>query len=356
MPRVEKEIRKKKSRKVTFSTSLIQGPTPFGFETKDSSAQGGDSFLTEKKEEIESKESNEESRTESSTNDPLFAKEARHKDGDLLAQVLAAPEKLDTKEEPKAYEEDWKKVGTEENVDMELKEDATLSNIHTNNQEDSQSKAVPGKELQVHCFTCEHRCEAEVSAQGGVAETQEKLLKRFERVTEESPKDQWKHMKDCQNSIENDISGFDHYKDGTGVEHVGVAEKYHGGIKDKGKCDAGWRNAIHSSPDETGSVQRLSSSPLKMQRSSSSQSGVRNPNKDKEHGDSDSTAKLSQIAFQIKGGRRWKLESVYGIIEGGDKREKAGIWALGGDCREKSPILSWPTPAHQESCINKKET
>ncbi|KAH0858653.1 hypothetical protein HID58_086914 [Brassica napus] len=116
----------------------------------------------------------------------------RHKDGDLLAQVLAAPEKLDTKEEPKAYEEDWKKVGTEENVDME---------------------------------------------RGNEAEG----------------------------------------KDGTGVEHVGVAEKYHGGIKDKGKCDAGWRNAIHSSPDETGSVQRLSSSPLKMQRSSSSQSGVRNP-------------------------------------------------------------------------------
>ena len=78
--------------------------------------------------------------------------------------------------------------------------------------------------------------------------------------------------------------------------------------------------------------------------------------KDKEHGDSDSTAKLSQIAFQIKGGRRWKLESVYGIIEGGDKREKTRIWALGGDCREKSPILFWPTPAHQESCINKKET
>ena len=57
--------------------------------------------------------------------------------------------------------------------------------------------------------------------------------------------------------------------------------------------------------------------------------------KDKEHGDNDSTAKLSHIEFQIKGGRRWKLESVYGIIEGGDKREKARIWALSGDCREK---------------------
>ena len=32
-----------------------------------------------------------------------------------------------------------------------VKEDATLSKIHTNNQEESQSKAVPGKELQVHC-------------------------------------------------------------------------------------------------------------------------------------------------------------------------------------------------------------
>ena len=54
--------------------------------------------------------------------------------------------------------------------------------------------------------------------------------------------------------------------------------------------------------------------------------------KDKEHGDNDSTEKLSQIEFQIKGGRRWKLESVYGIIEGGDKREKARMRALGGDC------------------------
>ncbi|KAF2604866.1 hypothetical protein F2Q70_00028349 [Brassica cretica] len=62
----------------------------------------------------------------------------------------------------------------------------------------------------------------------------------------------------------NVISGFDHYRDVIGVEHVEVAEKYHGGIKDKGRCDAGWRNAIHSSPDETGSTQRLSSSPLKM--------------------------------------------------------------------------------------------
>ena len=63
MLRVEKEIGKKKSKKVTFSTSLIHEPTPFGFQTKNSSAQGGDSFLTEKTEEIESKVSNEESQT-----------------------------------------------------------------------------------------------------------------------------------------------------------------------------------------------------------------------------------------------------------------------------------------------------
>ena len=87
-------------------------------------------------------------------------------------------------------------------------------------------------------------------------------------------KNSWTEESDNRLNV---ISGFDHYRDVIGVEHVGVAEKYHGGIKDKGKCDAGWRNAIHSSPDETGSVQRLSSSPLKMQRSSSSQSGVRNP-------------------------------------------------------------------------------
>ncbi|KAF3529934.1 hypothetical protein DY000_02042718 [Brassica cretica] len=154
---------------MTFSTRLIQGPTPFGFETKDSSAQGGDSFLTEKTEEIESKASNEETRTELSKDELLFAKEERHKDGDLLAYVLAAPEKLDT-EEPKAYEEDWKKAGTEENVDMErgneaegkvskiledgifgdrVKENATLSKVHTSKQDELQCKAVPGQKLQV---------------------------------------------------------------------------------------------------------------------------------------------------------------------------------------------------------------
>ena len=112
MPRVEKIIKKKTSKTVTFAKVLIQGPTPYGFETKDSSAQGGDSFLTEKSEEIESKASSEESqKTESSTDDVLFGKEVRHKDGDLLAHVLTAPKELSTKEESKDYEEDWKKAG-----------------------------------------------------------------------------------------------------------------------------------------------------------------------------------------------------------------------------------------------------
>ena len=103
MPRVEKEIRKKKLKKVTFTTSLIRGPTPHGFQTRDSSAQGGDSFLTE---EIESKGSNKESQTtESSRDDFLFEKKARHMDGDLLAHVLAAPEKLNMKEESESKDQ-----------------------------------------------------------------------------------------------------------------------------------------------------------------------------------------------------------------------------------------------------------
>ena len=39
-------VRKKKSRKVTFSVNLIQGSTPYGFGTKESSAQGGDESST----------------------------------------------------------------------------------------------------------------------------------------------------------------------------------------------------------------------------------------------------------------------------------------------------------------------
>ncbi|KAG5400643.1 hypothetical protein IGI04_015250 [Brassica rapa subsp. trilocularis] len=203
--------------------------------------------------------------------EPRQQRIGKHKDGDLLAHVLTAPKELSTKEESKDYEEDWKKAGKRENVDIErgneaegkvskiladgifgdrVKEDATLSKIHTNNQEESQSKAVPGKELQ----------------------------------KEDAP----------DNSIINAVSN---------------SQRQRRRNKTRSMADSG-----------------------------------------------DSTAKLSQIAFQIKGARRWKLESVYGIIEGDDKREKARIWALGGDCREKSPILSWPTPAQQESCINEKET
>ncbi|KAJ4901952.1 Retrovirus-related Pol polyprotein from transposon TNT 1-94 [Raphanus sativus] len=77
MPKVEKEIRKKSSRKVTFAASLIQGPTPYGFETKDSSAQGGDSFSTANTVKIEYKACSEESRTKSSRDTFLFAKEGK---------------------------------------------------------------------------------------------------------------------------------------------------------------------------------------------------------------------------------------------------------------------------------------
>ncbi|XP_024007234.1 uncharacterized protein LOC112083440 [Eutrema salsugineum] len=52
------EVKKEKSKKVTFSENLIQGPTPFGFEKESLSAQGGDSSSSEKSEildEIESK-------------------------------------------------------------------------------------------------------------------------------------------------------------------------------------------------------------------------------------------------------------------------------------------------------------
>ena len=174
MPRVEKIIKKKTSKTVTFAKVLIQGPTLYGFETKDSSAQGGDSFLTEKSEEIESKVSSEESqKTESSTDDVLSGKEVRHKDGDLLAHVLTAPKELSTKEESKDYEEDWKKAGKREYVNTRLgngvvrkvshilgegifgdrvKENITLSKNHSNeNRAGVLINAVPGEELQVRC-------------------------------------------------------------------------------------------------------------------------------------------------------------------------------------------------------------
>ncbi|XP_019084614.1 PREDICTED: uncharacterized protein LOC104709998 [Camelina sativa] len=48
--KAEDGVRKKKSKKVTFSVNLIQGPTPYGFERRESSATGGDSSSTEKSE------------------------------------------------------------------------------------------------------------------------------------------------------------------------------------------------------------------------------------------------------------------------------------------------------------------
>ncbi|XP_013639648.1 PREDICTED: uncharacterized protein LOC106344899 [Brassica oleracea var. oleracea] len=56
-----KGAEKKKSRNVTFSRNLIQGPTPYGYKWKGSVAQGGDSSMTGKSGENESKVSSEES-------------------------------------------------------------------------------------------------------------------------------------------------------------------------------------------------------------------------------------------------------------------------------------------------------
>jgi len=45
--KAEKEVKQKKL-KVSFSESLIQGPSPYGFRTETTSARGGDSFSAEK--------------------------------------------------------------------------------------------------------------------------------------------------------------------------------------------------------------------------------------------------------------------------------------------------------------------
>ncbi|XP_024013949.1 uncharacterized protein LOC112088032 [Eutrema salsugineum] len=81
MPKAEVEVKKKKVKKVTFSENLIQGATPYGFETRDSSAQGGDSSSSEKSESyevIESKESKEESEIESTLDDIFESKKRMH--------------------------------------------------------------------------------------------------------------------------------------------------------------------------------------------------------------------------------------------------------------------------------------
>ncbi|KAF3565405.1 hypothetical protein DY000_02014122 [Brassica cretica] len=223
----------------------------------DSSAQGGDSFLTEKSEEIESKVSSEESqKTESSTDDVLFGKEVRHKDGDLLAHVLTAPKELSTKEESKDYEEDWKKAGKREYVNTRLgngvvrkvshilgegifgdrvKENITLSKNHSNeNRAGVLINAVPGEELQ--------------------DKEKWKEVSGFVEVREESPKGHWKRKKNCQNSIEGGQWRGTYWS---------CREIPWRGLKTRIDVKVG-ETTIHSSPDETGSGQRSSS--LEMQR------------------------------------------------------------------------------------------
>lgn len=57
-----KRAEKKKSRNVTFSKDLIQGPTPYGYKWQGSLAQGGGSSMTGMSGENESKVRREESR------------------------------------------------------------------------------------------------------------------------------------------------------------------------------------------------------------------------------------------------------------------------------------------------------
>ncbi|KAF3555461.1 hypothetical protein F2Q69_00015163 [Brassica cretica] len=135
-----------------------------------------------------------------------------------------------------------------------VKEDATLSKIHINNQDGLQRKAVPGKELQVEFKKLPVSMDARqrVSARGGAAETQEQFTQRLKR--RELP---YQQVEGRQSHNSYDVNGKLQYhrqdrlyrsppvvgdsRGVIGVEHVGVSEKYHGGIKDKGRCDADQR-------------------------------------------------------------------------------------------------------------------
>ncbi|KAF3576472.1 hypothetical protein DY000_02032645 [Brassica cretica] len=235
-----------------------------------------------------------------------------------------------------------------------VKEDATLSKIHINNQDGLQRKAVPGKDLQVEFkkLPVSMDTRQRVSARGGVAETQEQFTQRLKR--RELP---YQQVEGRQIHNSYDVTGKLQYhrqdrlnrsppvvrdsRGVIGVEHVGVSEKYHGGIKDKGRCDAGWRNAIHSSPDETGSVQRLSSSPLKMQRSSSSKSGVRNP------------CQRGEVVTNRVSDQRWKemeaLTIIDEVIMGPPEinlQSRLHCSKSPGDCEHKPriPRCGWANP------------
>ena len=129
----------------------------------------------------------------------LFAKEARHKDGDLLAHVLAAPEKLNMKEESESNDQKCLKEA-EENVDMELGNETEGMKLREKFQkywrmvywERKLNESVSGLyfdngKLKVESKTLAER--REVLVQGGAAETQEKSLKGSEATDEEHQKE-----------------------------------------------------------------------------------------------------------------------------------------------------------------------
>ena len=163
---VVEEVRKKKSKKVTFMENLIQGPTPHGFGTRELLVQGGDSV-------------SEESRSSKETKSEKSCEESKSKDSDFVAYGLAAAEKTDSKESKMNEEAEkirkrkhWKNAAEEESLsnDVELRDvgkvskilrecvygdrvngDVNLSNIHTSNSFDVLSEAVPGQRFQVGC-------------------------------------------------------------------------------------------------------------------------------------------------------------------------------------------------------------
>ena len=84
--KAEKEVKQKKL-KVSFSESLIQGPSPYGFRTETTSARGGDSFSAEKYESSKETENGHAiddyclSKNEEKSNDKASSKENQRLDG-----------------------------------------------------------------------------------------------------------------------------------------------------------------------------------------------------------------------------------------------------------------------------------
>ncbi|KAF8081786.1 hypothetical protein N665_0867s0008 [Sinapis alba] len=142
--RKKENIIKEKSKKVTFSENLIQGSTPYGFEIRDSLAQGGDSSLIGKSEEIESKENNEKSGIKLKNNAESDKKKPKHWDNVQEAESLS--NELEIKDIGKVS-----KILGECIFGDRANGDGSLSNIHTSNSFHVLSEAIPGQEFQACC-------------------------------------------------------------------------------------------------------------------------------------------------------------------------------------------------------------